>query len=373
LTEPARAIERIVAFHTGREDGLRAPGPQGAEMLRELLAPEVHIEVPMVNAFSDEEEQLVKLTYEQAALLGKLARNPRVAVYGCAGSGKTMLGVERAKRLASEGRRVLFVCFNRGLRDHLRTREHRSKVEFATFHGLCTRYAHEAKVPLTQYEGDPPQEYWDEELPAALMAAMEGGGRYDAVFVDEAQDLSNDWLDALESTLSDPDEGLLWLFLDDNQRIYDQTLVVPKGYVNWDLTVNCRNTQAIHREVMKLYQGEIRPEVRGPAGRDIEFHPTNDQSKVVAGVLQRLCGKEEILEQDIVVLSSHGTAKSEVAERVRKHFGDVRLSSIRGFKGLEAPVVVLCELEDLDEESRDQQLYVGLSRAKNHCVVVAPA
>jgi superfamily I DNA/RNA helicase len=50
----------------------------------------------------------------------------------------------------------------------------------------------------------------------------------------------------------------------------------------------------------------------------------------------------------------------------------VRFSSIRGFKGLESAVVVLCELEDLDEDTRDQQLYVGMSRAKNHCVVVVP-
>ena len=51
----------------------------------------------------------------------------------------------------------------------------------------------------------------------------------------------------------------------------------------------------------------------------------------------------------------------------------VYFSSIRGFKGLEAPVVVLCELDNLDDETRDSQLYVGLSRARNHCVVVAPA
>jgi superfamily I DNA/RNA helicase len=50
----------------------------------------------------------------------------------------------------------------------------------------------------------------------------------------------------------------------------------------------------------------------------------------------------------------------------------VFFSSIRGFKGLESPVVVLCELGDLDEESRDNQLYVGMSRARNHCVIVAP-
>ena len=56
-----------------------------------------------------------------------------------------------------------------------------------------------------------------------------------------------------------------------------------------------------------------------------------------------------------------------------KPLGDfIRFASIRGFKGLESPVVVLCELEDLDDETIDQQLYVGFSRARNHCVVVAP-
>jgi hypothetical protein len=152
--------------------------------------------------------------------------------------------------------------------------------------------------------------------------------------------------------------------------------------LRWDLTVNCRNTQAIHREVMKLYRGEIRPDVRGPAGRDIELLATDDQAKTVASVLERLCGREEIPPQDVVVLSSHAAARSDVVRGARGRFPltdergklgkHVFFSSIRGFKGLEAPVVVLCELEDLDDETRDQQLYVGLSRAKNHCVVVAP-
>ena len=50
----------------------------------------------------------------------------------------------------------------------------------------------------------------------------------------------------------------------------------------------------------------------------------------------------------------------------------IRFGSIRGFKGLESPVVILCELEDIDGETIDQQLYVGFSRARNHCIVVAP-
>ena len=51
---------------------------------------------------------------------------------------------------------------------------------------------------------------------------------------------------------------------------------------------------------------------------------------------------------------------------------NVYCSSIRGFKGLESAVVVLCELEDLDDATVDQQLSVAISRAKNHCVVVVP-
>ena len=50
----------------------------------------------------------------------------------------------------------------------------------------------------------------------------------------------------------------------------------------------------------------------------------------------------------------------------------VQFASIRAFKGLESPVVILCELEDLKGDTYAQQLYVGLSRARNHCLIVAP-
>ena len=115
----------------------------------------------------------------------------------------------------------------------------------------------------------------------------------------------------------------------------------------------------------------------------MEIIHTADAPAMVSEVLERLCGAEEIPPQDVTVLSSHGFDRSVVAraaggryrlakERAR-HGRSVHLSSIRGFKGLESPVIVLCELEDLDDMTKDQQLYVGLSRAKNHCVVVAPA
>lgn len=55
--------------------------------------------------------------------LARMRRDRRMVVTGCAGSGKTTLAAAHAKRLARDGARVLFACFNRGLGDHLRERE----------------------------------------------------------------------------------------------------------------------------------------------------------------------------------------------------------------------------------------------------------
>lgn len=136
--------------------------------------------------------------------------------------------------------------------------------------------------------------------------------------------------------------------------------------------------------MIKKYAGEVEPEALGPPGRPVELYRSADQAEAVREVVARLLGEEEVLPQDLVVLSSHNPKRSETAARglpAPYRYVDaytptgpnVRFSSIRAFKGLEAPVVVLCELEDLDEASMDKQLYVAMSRAKNHCVVVAPA
>ncbi len=182
------------------------------------------------------------------------------------------------------------------------------------------------------------------------------------------------------------------------QVVGGKQLALDDRVINLDLLIEARprwseplstiqntrlNTKSIHREVMKLYRGAVVPDVRGPLGRAVELHHAEDPAEVVAGVIERLCGEEEIPPQDIVVLSAHGWENSRVAHapargrhtltKERGRLGRyVHFSSIRAFKGLESPVVILCELEDLDDDTADQQLYVGLSRARNHCVIVAP-
>lgn len=309
-----------------------------------------------------------------------------MVISGCAGSGKTMLGIAQALRLAKEGYRVLFTCFNTRLRDDLRARYAQEGLEINNVHGLAVGLIRRAGLELPEVDwNELGTDFWDGELPEKLVeAAAALGVRYDAVMIDEAQDLGNSWLDSLTCLLVDPGASPVWLFKDDSQNVYGSKLEVPAEYRPFELSVNCRNTRAIHHEVMKAYTGSVTPEVRGPEGRPPELLGAEDQSATVAAVLERLCVEEEVHPHDVVVLSSHGEKRSRVYEEglpgrlklsaARPPGRDsVHFSSIRGFKGLESSVVILCELDGIDSQTIDQQLYVGLSRAKTHCVIVGPA
>jgi superfamily I DNA/RNA helicase len=53
-----------------------------------------------------------------------------------------------------------------------------------------------------------------------------------------------------------------------------------------------------------------------------------------------------------------------------KRDNGVRLVSVRRFKGLESPVVILCEMEELDPEHARSLWYTGLSRARSALVLL---
>ena len=71
-----------------REIGASRPVAKPPGSLRDLLAPQIRIEVPMATMLEEEEHELILLTHEQAALMRRFGRDKRMVVTGCAGSGQ---------------------------------------------------------------------------------------------------------------------------------------------------------------------------------------------------------------------------------------------------------------------------------------------
>src|SRR5215470_10327870 len=273
------------------------------------------------------EREFLRLTAQQSRLLDQLRHHRRAAISGCAGSGKTMLAIEKARRLADEGYRVLLTCYNRALAEFMRTQLPRPgpaarkpgagqlglfgdpDVEVEHFHALAARWAKRAGIALEDPAPGEENRFYGTVVPEALLAATGRlAERFDAVIVDEGQDFAEGWWTSLQALLSDPDHGVLYVFYDDNQSLYTPGARLPIDTPPFMLTTNCRNTRAIHREVVRWYRGAETPDALGPEGEKPETLGYRDEAGLrehVRRVLHRLVHVEKVPEKDLVVLSPH--------------------------------------------------------------------
>jgi len=375
----------LTYWYGTKERGEMAPGEQLLQALMDLLGKAWELRPAMWGEFVQEREQLIHLTGQQYLILDALSRQRRAAICGCAGSGKTMLAVEKASRLARQGFRVLLTCFNRHLAADLRARiGNPQNLDIAHFHGLCYDLVQKANL-MPVKEND--HAFYDWQLPQALQdAAGKLGVHYDAIVVDEGQDFLEGWWIPLQTLLRDPEEGILYVFYDDNQRLYTRRSAFPIQGEPYLLTVNCRNTQSIHRVVTQFYDAETRPTAGGPAGREVEIvyydlaHPLR---ATLQATLLQLTQDERIPTAEIAVLTplrerSQLWQQSPVEIPLTSTWppppNQVYCTTIYDFKGLESAVIVLAELEGWLGEFVDLEplLYVGCSRARNHLVVLLP-
>ncbi len=400
-----RAVQRAYDHWVG--DGRRGSplAPRHLELIDELLAPTVELRPLLRRQIEEGEREVVELTRAQMRVLDMLRGMRRAAIVGPAGSGKTMLAAEKARRLAREGFRTLLVCFNqplaRMLTEELAQVHAPGGLDVLTFHEVCLRLGREAGT-LTHEPAEKDQEWFDRTLPGALDAAIQVvGGQYHAIIVDEGQDFEKGWLESLFYLLVDPDSDVLYVFHDPSQSLYREDVVATLGLPSFPILDNCRNPKPIHDFAARFYTGEGPIAPLRETGREpeiIEAEPGRPTLEALRRVLHRLVVEEQVPPWWIAVLTGRSLAKSDVwRQRV---FGDqvlwngsydesgrslglpadqaleqpsdtILFDSIRRFKGLEREVVVLVELDPADARL-GQLLYVGTSRARQHAVALGP-
>ena len=383
LTRLAERVRQIMRQwrHAGRRFAA-----EGMEALQNALGLRVEIRTPLKLQFDEEDRRIVELTDDQSYVLSYVTKRHRAAIVGPAGSGKTILALQVAKRLAASGNRVLLTCFNWRLADYLREQVKGTPgLDVFHFHGLCRDVAEKAglAVPPEPTEEAATKRYYEEVLPDVLsQGAKRLGPRYDAMVIDEAQDFRPDWWPKLMELHTHSQDGYLFLFADSNQNLYGGA--VPEDMVDLTLPLpaNLRNTKPIHEFVSVFYKEAEPAQGRGPAGRPVEilgYHDDDDQAHLLGLVLKNL-ELEGVSLDDVVVLTPSQLTKSKLRQRGSADgyelteepvSGKVLIYTIHDFEGLERPVVILAEIGERHRKDLATYLYVGGSRARNHLIVLA--
>lgn len=357
------------------------PGSAGLELLNRLVADPVRLRVSLRREVQVDIERFDQLlTGQQLHTIAVMEGMPRLLIEGGAGTGKTVLAIEMAARLHAGGRKVCLLCYNEPLGEYLKTRLSAfPNVYVGTFHKLCGMLAGEAGIAPGPVGAD----FFEEKLPRCAELALDRmpDRRWDAVIVDEGQDFSGHWWHLVKRLLSESGPRILRAFVDTNQALY----TLPKGLAQTldaqplPLGINLRNTRAIAQVTEPLYSGPLIKAV-GPDGElpTAELDSFSEScSKAVARVA-RFLRDDRLVADDIALLAP----AEQGVKRLRSMLDQMRIQSctaaerkknavtldtIRRFKGLESPIVVM--LVDKAAASSRELAYVGVSRAQSRLYV----
>ncbi len=378
LQAPGLALETLLT-HWGQADGQRLSA-HDLEEITNRLAPTLTVTLSLRDALKAAQSELTRLTRRQMDVLHMLRANRRCVVRGGAGTGKSLLAVEKARQVAAAGGRVLLVCYNGPLRDRLASEcQTFTGVELATFHSLCRSRSMRAGIPMPP---NPDDKWWDSEAAQGLVSWAETNPqeRFDAILVDEAQDFAVHWISSLRAALRDA-SSLMYIFIDQHQQIYLRGNSIPTDWPVVDLDINCRNTLPIAKSVARVF---VDPEpAEGIDGPDPVFIECNDLDEVsiVQEEVDKLIVDEGVSPSRITVLSDRHETIRRLTTMLAGGFPFVQpgkrgiaVETIHRFKGLEAEIVVVALSSSLFNERHTAQalLYVGLSRARAMLIVVGP-
>lgn len=334
------------------------------DAIAQFLRPNFEHIQPLFDHVDEVEKNSIKLTEEQYHFVDMAVENRRVVCSGGAGTGKTFLAAELARRLLSAGKSVLLVCKSSWLRHYLTSKIPSEKLIVATI--------------------------------SSVNSAMRRSGLafFDALIIDEGQDLLNfKDMKLLDSLLEEGLSGGQWYFFHDANNQSNLLETVEPGALEWlkdqnnpaifKLSVNCRNTS----NILKTIQSELHCDLGKPAlveGPDVvEFRGNEDE--LLAKLDGLLCelNDSELNAGSITILSSERKRKSlvsrlpndiqsKIAElddyKVRKvPFDQITFSQIKDFKGLENDVIILVDLphpSTLRDSASKALHYVGMSRAR---------
>ena len=307
-------------------------------------------------------QKMVSLTQGQYMIVDAADESQRILCSGGAGTGKSLVAMEVARREANKGKRVAFISSG----------------------ALFGAYVKETLAPSGVT--------FVELKPSGRKLLLNKGETFDCIIVDEAQDMMN-WglLDVFSAILKDGFEAGNWhLFLDpNNQRgvlgsYEEDAFEYARGISDHAVKLkrNCRNTPQIITQTQMLTGADIGVSQLDGQGEKVRIR-TYENSEALANLLIEQLNewqRDGVDLRDVTLLSAEAVDESILSILRGKWSGrlyilnrdtvnarplnKIAVSDIRSFKGLESKYIIVLGLDRFENEpSHIRSIYIGLTRA----------
>ncbi len=347
----------------------RVASTDALRALRDVMRPDVEAVIPLYAQLASVHERIDTLTADQLKWVDVVEANPRVLCSGGAGTGKTFLAIELARRWTSKTLNVALVCKSPWLKSFLQSQFAMPGLTVSTVDGL------------------------------AAAKRRQGLENFDAIIVDEGQDLLDiDNVDRIGQALKSGLPNGQWCFFHDinnqsgllgevDEEAFDYLKALNPAIV--PLNTNCRNTRIILDKVQTALAADMGVRGAGDGPTVHEFHAVTKEQAVselareidevikVGGLspgLLTLLSPFKYDESLVARLSDKYKDNIHVLDEYsfRRFPGDsISFSTITHFKGLENEAIIVVDLISPDRFEGDlANHYVGMSRAKSYLSLI---
>ena len=374
LVDPTKKIESIFDIEmtkgVNKEKIITSLDKETAnEIMQNVLCPKFKILPSKTFELDYKREVFSNLLSEQYNLLNYLEEQRSAVINGAAGTGKTMIAVEKARRHSINGDKVLFLCYNTKLREYLEKTYAYKNVDYFNIDKYVCKVCNTVEPNYASFA----------EKLIDTMSDFE----YDHVIIDEGQDFGQDRMNiddiffTLEEIVLSKENGTFYVFYDKHQLVQGSSM--PNFINNADcrltLYKNCRNTRRIAETSMKPLKIEPKmfDSVMQGNTPNIYFVDKSDSINKLNNIIDKSIVNGL---KDIQILSCAPSGSSIFEDNVEGDFyisngRKVPFTTCRKFKGLEADNIILVDVNEKTLMNYEKVFYVGSSRARFELSILA--
>jgi len=337
-------------------------GDQRTDLIIKLISPSTEFKKYIASDIRETNQEIIQLTQQQFDILNNLSQHPECIVRGCAGSGKTQLAIEKARRLCQHLVKTLVICKSNNLSLYLA-----ASLQDEIKRGYCV---------VSSFE---------EIYPRKSQLTFD----FTAIILDEGQDFEFKETNYLKKLI--PDDGIFYIFQDSNQKNFKKENKLTLQVHPTVLNKNCRNTHQIFKYAEPFVSCSHAINSSKMEGRDVVsrvYEETDDIFSLLEEDITNLVNNHNVLPNQIVILTDmYPSEKSRLSQyshidrfdlkpySFNQDKNTIQWSNIGMYKGLESDVIMLFfekEKKLIPSNWDIADRYVGATRAKSFLVVYEP-